>query len=59
MQAKGSLSKLKMTKYELPVQEIKTATELDLSGKGLGYLDAIVIAALIKVQAIAQKLLGD
>ena len=44
-----------MTKYELPVQEIKTTTELDLSGKGLDYLDAIVIAALIKVQTIAQN----
>ena len=54
-EAKGSLSKLKMSKYELPVQEIKTATELDLSGKGLGYLDAIVIAALLKVQTIAQN----
>jgi hypothetical protein len=51
----GSLSKLKMSKYELPVQEIKTATELDLSGKGLDYLDAIVIAALIKVQTTAQN----
>ena len=43
------MSKLKMDKYELPVQEIKTATELDLSNKGLGELDAIVIAVLIKV----------
>jgi hypothetical protein len=47
----GSLSKLKMVEYELPVQEIKTATALDLSGKGLQIEDAIVIAALIKVQA--------
>jgi hypothetical protein len=55
----GSLSKLKIDeyRYELPVQEIKTATELDLSGKGLGYLDAIVIAALLKVQTIAQSYL--
>jgi hypothetical protein len=45
----GALSKLKMDRYELPVQEIKTATELDLSNKGLGKLDAIVIAVLIKV----------
>ena len=51
----GSLSKLKMNKYELPVQEIKTATELDLSGKGLDHLDAIVIAALSKVRTIAQN----
>ena len=47
----GSLSKLKMNKYELQVQEIKTATALDLSGKGLRVEDAIVIAALIKVWA--------
>ena len=40
---------LKMDRYELPVHEIKTATELDLSNKDLGYLDAIVIAALITV----------
>ena len=45
----GSLSKLKMNTYELPVQKIKTATELDLSNKGLGQLDVIVIAVLIKV----------
>ena len=44
-----------MAKYELPVQEIKTSTELDLSRKGLSHLDAIVIAALIKVQVIAQN----
>jgi hypothetical protein len=40
-----------MTKYELPVQKIKTATTLDLPGKGLRVEDAIVIAALIKVRA--------
>jgi hypothetical protein len=33
----------------LSFQEIKTATELDLSNRGLGVLDAIVIAVLIKV----------
>jgi hypothetical protein len=56
IQAMGSLSKLKMNKYELPVQEIKTATELDLSNKDLNYnLDAIVIAALIKVQTTTQN----
>ena len=59
IQDMGSLSKLKMNKYELPVQEIKTATALDLSGKGLNHLDAIVIAVLIKVQTIAKKSLGD
>jgi hypothetical protein len=49
MKDMGSLSKLKMDKYELPVREIKTATELDLSNKDLGELDAIVIAVLITV----------
>jgi hypothetical protein len=51
MKDMGSLSKLKMDEYDLPVQEIKTATALDLSGKGLQVEDAIVIVALIKVQA--------
>jgi hypothetical protein len=55
MEANGSLSKLKMYKCDLPVQDIKTATELGLSRKGLNHLDAIVIAALIKVQTIAQN----
>jgi hypothetical protein len=50
-----TLSKLKMSKYELPVQEIKTATELDLSNKELNYLDAIVIAGLIQVRKIAKS----
>jgi hypothetical protein len=54
-EAKGSLSKLKINACELPVQEIKTATALDLSGKRLNHLDAIVITALIKVQTIAQN----
>jgi hypothetical protein len=52
-----SLSKLKMDKCELPVQEIKTATELDLSNKGLGELDAIVIAVLIKVCKLQKSFL--
>jgi hypothetical protein len=59
VEANRSLSKLKMNMYDLPVQEIKTATELDLSGKGLSHLDGIVIAALIKVQTITQNSLGD
>jgi hypothetical protein len=54
-QGTGSLSKLKMDTYELPVQEIKTATELDLSNKGLGKLDAIVIAVLIKVRKFQNR----
>ena len=46
----GALAFLTMHKYKLPIKEIKTATELDLSNKELNHLDAIVIAALIKVQ---------
>ena len=41
------MMKLKIHKHELPIQEIKTATELDLSNKELNNLDAIVIAALL------------
>ena len=59
IKAMGSLSKLKLDKYELPVQEIKTAKALDLSSKGLGVEDAIVVAALIKVRAIAKSCWTD
>ena len=38
-----------MHKYKLDIKEIKTAKELDLSNKELSILDAIVIAALMKV----------
>ena len=41
------MMKLKIHKHELPIQEIKTTTELDLSNKELNNLDAIVIAALL------------
>ena len=36
-----------INKFALPVRDIKTKTELDLSGKDLGVEDAIIIAALI------------
>ena len=52
-----SLSKLKMDKYELPVQEIKTATELELSNKGLGKLDAIVMAVLSGAAGVYTELI--
>ena len=41
------MMKLKIHQYELPIQEIKTATELDLSNKEPNHLDVIVIAALL------------
>jgi hypothetical protein len=53
--ASGALSKLKLNEYELPVQEIKTAAVLDLSGSHLQVEDAIVIAELIKVRKIAKS----
>ena len=36
-----------MHKFPLPIQDIKTKAELDLSGKELNHLDAIIIAALL------------
>ena len=45
-----------MHKYKLPIKEIKTAKELDLSNKELNALDAIVIAALIQVKEIAKHI---
>ena len=33
--------------FALPIQDIKTKPELDFSGKGLRFGDAIIIAALI------------
>ena len=53
--AKGALASLKINSYVLPVQEIKTATELDLSGKGLKSTDATVISALIQVHHTSQQ----
>ena len=46
----GALAFLTMHNYKLPVKEIKTAKELDLSNKELIAIDAIVIAALIEVR---------
>jgi hypothetical protein len=43
----GALATVIMHKYRLPIEDIKTKAELDLSGKGLADLDAIVLAALL------------
>ena len=48
IEANGALASVKLWQYDLPVQEVKTAKELDLSNKQLGHLDAIVIAPLIQ-----------
>ena len=42
-----ALITLKINEYELPIQEIKTAIELDLSNRWLKSTDAIVISALL------------
>ena len=55
IQDMGALASLKINSYAPPVQEIKTATELDLSGKGLKEEDAIVISALIQVRYITAQ----
>ena len=43
----GALSTITVHKFPLPIQNIKTKAELDLSGKELNYLDAIIIAVLL------------
>ena len=42
-----ALATVTINKFALPIQDIKTETKLDFSGKELGVEDAIVIAALI------------
>ena len=45
-----------INKFALPIQEIKTKSELDLSGKSLGVEDAIIIAALIPPNVSTKRL---
>ena len=42
-----ALATVTINTFALPIQEIKTETELDFSNKGLEVEEAIVIAALI------------
>jgi hypothetical protein len=44
---KGAISTVVMHKFPLPINDIKTKAELDLSGKELDALEAVVIAALL------------
>ena len=44
-----------INKFALPVQDVKMKAELDLSGKGLGVEDAIVIAALVPLNVSRTK----
>jgi hypothetical protein len=42
-----AISTVIVYKFPLPIQDIKTKAELDLSAKELNYLDAVVLAALL------------
>jgi hypothetical protein len=50
----GVLSTIIVHKSPLPIQDIKTKAELDLSGKELNHLDAIIIAALLPLNVSGQ-----
>ena len=52
----GALVTVTINKFALPIQDIKTKAELDLSGKGLGVEDAIIIAALIPLNVSTKQL---
>jgi tetratricopeptide (TPR) repeat protein/predicted Ser/Thr protein kinase len=45
----GPISTVIVHKFPLPVQDIKTKAELDLSGKELNHLDAIIIAVFLSL----------
>ena len=51
----GALVTVTVNKFALPIQDIKTKAELDLSGKELGVEDAIIIAALIPLNVSHMK----
>jgi hypothetical protein len=51
-QDNGVLAKLKINICELPVQQLMTASELDLSGRELGVEDSIIIASCIEVHCL-------
>ena len=53
----GAISTVIMHKFPLPIQDIKTKAELDLSGKELNHLDAIIIAALLPLN-VSRALFG-
>ena len=45
----ASLKRLKLNYSELPIDELKTATSVDLSSKGLQPTDATIIASLMSM----------
>ena len=53
----GAISTVVMHKFPLPIHDIKTKAELDLSGKELNHLDAIIIAALLPLN-VSRALFG-
>ena len=53
----GAISAVIVHKFPLPIQDIKTKAELDLSGKELNHLDAIIIAALLPLN-VSRALFG-
>jgi hypothetical protein len=55
---KGAISTVIVHKFPLPIQGIKTKAELDLSGKELNHLDAIIIAALLP-RNVSRALFGS
>jgi hypothetical protein len=53
----GAIATVIMRKFPLPIKDIKTKAELDLSGKELNHLDAIIIAALLPLN-VSRALFG-
>ena len=51
----GALVTVTINKFALPIQDIKTKAELNLSGKDLCAEDAIIIAALIPLNVSRTK----
>ena len=50
LQANRALAFLTINMCTLPIQELKTGTEVDLSGKGrLGIKDAVIVVRCIQV----------
>ena len=48
LQENTTMVALVLAEYTLPIQDLRTARELDLSERGLGHLDAVVVARLVE-----------
>ena len=53
----GAISTVVVHKFPLLVQDIKTKAELDLSGKELNHLDAIIIAVFLSLN-VSRSIFG-